>query len=1062
MKRLILLALSFALSLAAQSVTGTLVGTASDAGGVVPGAQVTITNQGTSVTWKVTTNQTGDYVAPNLPAGVYEVRAEHPGYRAVTIRDIKLALNGTVRNDIRFEPGEVKQTVEVTATAPVVQSETSSVANTIDTEALTSLPVNGRMIDTFILTTAGNTGDSASNPKIGGAAHWGATTFTVNGVTTNDLGNGGGSYSFATAMATQPSLDTIQEFKVESNAASAEFGGSVAVSILTKSGTNEFHGSLYAYNRNRQLAANQFFSNSAGKMKPPYNRNEFGVSAGGPVVKGHTFFFLSYDGLRLRNSNPGTFSVPINAIRQGDFSTYPAVKDPAAAGAPFSNNQVPASRIDPRAAKMISFIPAPNLPGKTYNYAETLANVIDTNRASARIDHNFNSMNMLSASLNWSKGDPYSVNQYSPMAYGNYSNAGFMTKSAALTYTRILSPSMTNELRGSYYAMESVRMGQNQDFNPASLFPDLFAPLPRGGLPTFNMTGFTKVGDSGGADPQPQITDQIGDTFSWVHGSHITKAGVDVAVSRVSTNPSVTAAVLGTFGFNGRYTGNAFGDVLLGFPYTATRATPTPANVIGQQRWGAYIQDDWKVSPRLTLNIGMRYELQTQMSERTDSWTNVDLATGQLVIASANGNYSPSANQTLLGIYPSVKSEDHGWGTDVTLPDHRDFAPRVGFAFRPFHDNKTVIRGGYGLFFYLIPIYQGIYQLGISNPPFRLVQAFTGGATAPTISLASPFSVTPVVSANPALYAVNRQIRNPYSQQWNLTVEHQLPGDFGVRVSYVGNKVTRSSFVNYNLNQPVTQRAGELQAMRPFQPWSDIYAMMQTGNAFTNQLQVEVTRRFSKGFFLDSSFTWNRSLDNVPVSGTPQNPYDASADRGNADGIRRLVSYTSVSYELPFGQGQRFNPGLPVVSTLASGWRVSSITQFRSGGPFTVGFSPALSGWYASRANVVSSNLYPASQTINNWFNASAFAIPGNYTFGNSARNMLFGPGQKIFDVSVAKSTAINDRIKTELRADFFNMPNTPSFANPASNITVPSTVGVITGTTVDARTIQIGMRVSF
>lgn len=1062
MKRLILLALATALSLAAQSVTGTLVGTASDATGLVPGAQITITNQDTGVAWKLTTNQAGDYQAPNLPAGTYQVQAEHAGYRAVTIRDIKLVLNGTVRNDIHFVPGEVKQTVEVTAAAPAVQTETSSVSNVIDTQALTSLPVNGRMIDTFILTTAGNTSDSASNPKIGGAAHWGATTFTVNGVTTNDLGNGGGSYSFATAMATQPSLDTIQEFKVESNSAKAEFGGSVAVSILTKGGTNEFHGTLYAFNRNRELAANQFFSNSAGKVKPPYNRNEFGVSTGGPIVKGHTFFFLSYDGLRLRNSNPGTFSVPIDAIRQGDFATYPTIKDPLAAGAPFANNVIPSSRIDSRAAKMIGFIPAANRPGKTYNYAETMANVIDTNRASARIDHNFNTMNMLSLALNYAKGDPYSVNQYSPMAYGNYSNAGFMTKSAAVTYTRVLNPAMTNELRASYYAMENIRMGQNQDFNPASLFPDLFTPLPRGGLPTFNITGFTKIGDTGGADPQPQITNQIGDTFSWVHGSHITKAGLDVAISRVSTNPSVTAASLGTFGFNGRYSGNAFSDTLLGFPYTATRATPTPPNVIGQQRYGAFIQDDWKVSPRLTLNIGLRYELQTQLSERSNSWTNVDLATGQLVIFSKNGSYPPTANQTLLGTYPSVKSEDHGWGTDLTLPDHRDFAPRAGFAFRPFNNNKTVIRGGYGIFFYLIPFYQGIYQLGISNPPFRLAQAFTGGATAPTISLASPFSVTPAVSANPALYAVNRQIRNPYSQQWNLTVEHQLPADIGLRLSYIGNKVTRSSFVSYNVNQPVTQRAGELQAMRPFQPWSDIYAMMQTGNALTNQFQAEITRRFSSGLYFDSSFTWNRSLDNVPVTGTPQNPYNASADRGNADGIRRFVSYTSLSYELPFGHGKRFDPAVPVVSTVVSGWRLSTITQFRSGSPFSVGFSPALSGWYASRADVVGSAFYPANQTINNWFNASAFAIPGNYTFGNSARNMLFGPGQKIFDVSVSKSTAIGERIKAELRADFFNLPNTPSFANPASNLTVPSTVGIITGTTVDARTVQLGMRVSF
>jgi hypothetical protein len=1061
MKRLLLALLCFAAALSAQSVTGTLVGTVSDATGVVPNVPIVITNQGTDAVWNTKSNERGDYSVPNLPAGTYRIRAEFAGYRSVLIENITLLINRTERHDIHLVPGEVKQAVEVTATAPVVQSETSSLSSVIDTHSLEALPTNGRTLDTFLLTTAGNAGDSASNPKIGGSQHWGGTVFTVNGVTFNDLGNGGGAYSYTTALATQPSLETIQEFKVESNSAKAEYGGSVAVSLLTKGGTNQFHGSLFEFNRNRELAANQFFSNSAGKAKPPYNRNEFGASLGGPIVRRHTFFFVSYEGLRLRNSNPGTFSVPINAIRQGDFTGYSAIKDPLA-GAAFANNQIPASRIDTRSAKILTFVPQPNLAGKTYNYAETMANRIGINRASARVDHTFNSTNMLSASLTYGKGDPYSVNQYSPMAYGNYSNAGFLTKSANLTYTRILSPTQTNELRASYFAMENIRIGQNTDFNPASLFPTLFTPLPMGGLPTFNITGFTKVGDYGGAKPNPQITNQFGDTFSWVHGSHVTKAGIDLALSRVSTNPSVTAAALGTFGFNTRYTANAFSDFLLGYPYTATRATATPANVIGQQRWGAFIQDDWQISPHFTLNVGLRYELQTQLSERSGSWTNFDMASGSLVVRTVNGNYPSTANQTMLGLYPVVKSENIGWGSDVILPDHKNFAPRIGFAFRPFRDDKTVIRGGYGIFYNLIPIYQGVYQLGISNSPFRLVQSFSGGATAPTISLSDPFSVSPTVSANPVLYAMPRQIRNPYSQQWNLTLERQLPGQVGMRLSYVGNKVNRGIFVNYNLNQPVTQRAGELQAMRPYQPWGDVYAMMLTGNAFTNQMQVEATRRFRSGLFFQSSFTWTRTLDNMGITGSPQNPYNASADRGNADGIRPLTFSTNAAYELPFGPGKYFNVSSPVLGKVVGGWRLAGVARFNSGSPFSITFSPALSGWYANRADVVSNNFYPANKSIAQWFNGSAFATPASYTFGNSSRNMLFGPSQKIIDLSLSKTTSVNDRISTEFRLDAFNLPNTPSFGNPASNLTVPSTVGVITSTTVDARTVQIGLKVRF
>jgi len=1062
MKRILLAVVLLSANIFAQSVTSTLVGTVRDTTGVIAGARVIITNQGTGAVWHSSANQAGDYTVTNLPAGTYSVRVEHPGYQSATVEGIRLMLNRTVRTDVNLVPGEVRQTIEVVASSPVVQSETSSLSTIVDSTALEQIPVNGRTLDTFILTVAGNAGDWSSNPKIGGAQHWGGSVFTVNGVTFNDLGNGGAAYSYTTALATQPSLETIQEFKVESNSAKAEYGGSVAVSILTKSGTNEFHGSLFAYNRNRELAANQFFSNAAGKLKPPYNRNEFGASLGGPVVKKSTFFFLSYEGLRLRNSNPGTFSVPIAAIRGGDFTGYPAIKDPLS-GTSFPNNQIPAARIDPRTTKVLSFVPLPNIPDKkTYNYAETMANKIGINRASARLDHWLNPTNSLSLVLTYSNGDPYAVNQYSPMAYGNYSNAGFQNKSALLTYTRILSPAMTNELRASYFAMTNVRMGQNTDFDPSTLFPTLFTPLPIGGLPTFNITGFTKVGDYGGAKPNPQITDQIGDTFSWVRGPHTIKAGADLALSRVSTNPSVTAAALGTFSISTRYTGNAISDFLLGYPISATRATATPPNVIGQQRYGLFLQDDWKASSRLTLNVGLRYELQTQMTERDGSWANVNFADGSLVVRTVGGSYPKTANQTMLSLYPYAKSESAGWGSDLLLPDHSNIAPRVGFAFRPFRDPRTVIRGGYGLFYNLIPIYQGIYQLGISNPPFRLAQAFTSGATAPTVTFANPFAVTPTVSANPVLYAVSRQIRNARSQQWNFTVERQLPAEIGLRLSYVGNKVIHVPYVNYNMNLPVTQKAGELQAMRPYQPWADIYAMVFTGSAFTNQMQMEATKRSSHGVFFQSSFTWTKSLDNVGITGSPQDPYNTALDRGNADGLRRFVFYTTAAYELPFGPGKHFPVSNRVLGKITGGWRVAGVTQLKSGSPFTVAFSPSLSGWYANRADVVSNNFYPAQQTIAQWFNPAAFASPAAYKFGNSARNLLRGPGQKVLDFSLAKDTRSTERLQPEFRADFFNLPNTPSFGNPGANVSVPSTMGVITTTTVDARTIQLGLKVRF
>lgn len=1066
MKRLVLalfLSLSFAY---AQSVTGTIVGTVRDATGIIGNARISVTNQDTGIVTRSSTNQTGDYSVPNLPAGMYRVQAEYDGYQKAQVNDVRLLLNQTVRTDIELRPGDTQQMINVTADAPVVQSETSSVASVIDTQAISSLPVNGRTLDTFILTAAGNTGDSASNPRIGGSQYWGGTNFTVDGVSANDLGNGGGAYSMRTSLATQPSLETISEFKVESNAAKAEYSGSVAVSIITKSGTNEFHGSLFEYNRNAKLAANQFFSNSGGRPKAPYNRNEFGVAGGGPVIRNKTFFYGSYEGSRIRQATTGTFNLPTAAQRTGNFTGFAAVKDPTT-GLAFPNNIIPTSRIDSRAAALLGYVPGTNRAGTQatgigQNYVENVPNRMDVNRYSARVDHHFNDANILTASLNYSKGDPYFVSQNSPSAYGNYADAGYLTKSAGLTYTRVLSASMTNELRASYYALTSTRLGQNTDFNPATLFPGLFTPLPMGGLPTMQVTGYTNIGDLGGSDPNPQITKQIGDTLSWIRGAHTIKAGVDVSISTVSTNPSARASQLGTFRFNGRYTGNAFSDFLLGVPYSVTRAAPSAANVISQNRYGFFLQDDWKVSSRLTLNYGMRYELQTNPDERAGSWSNFDYASRRLVVRSVDGQLPSATRNEILSQYPYVKSEDLGWGSDLLLPDHKNFAPRIGLAYRPFANNKTVIRSGYGIFYNMIPVYQGIYQLGTSNPPFTLAQAYAGGVSKPTITLADPFSVSPAVTANPVIYAVNRQIRNPYSQQWNLTIEQELPWQIGMRTSYIGNRGSRVLFVNYDMNQPVTQQSGNIQTLRPYQPYANIYAMMPTGNATTHQLQVEGTRRLKNGIFFQTSLSWTKSLSEVGTTGTPQNPYDASADRGYADGVRPVVFYLTGSYDLPFGKGQRFSSGSTVLNKMMEGWRISPILQLKSGSPFSVTFTPTLSGWYATRANVANSNVYPSNKTIDQWFNPAAFSVPDAFTFGNSARNLLFGPGVTSLDLSIAKTTSIREKMNLQFRGDFFNLPNTPSFGNPATDITIPSTVGRITSTTVDARTIQFGLKLLF
>ena len=1058
----------------AQSVTGSLVGTVTDPSGrLVPNATVSVTNVATNATFKTVSNRDGDYRVTNLPAGMYRIHVALTNFRSVDIEHASLLLNQTLRNDVQLSPGEVQQSVEITAEAPVISTDTSSVASVIDSHSLVSLPTNGRTLDVFVLTAPGNTGeDSGSNPKIAGSEHWGGTSFTVDGVGYNDLGNGGGAYSYQTSLTTQPSLDTIQEVKVESNNASAEYSASVAISMVTKGGTNRFHGTAFGFNRNTLFAANDYFANLNNIPRKPLNRTEFGATIGGPIIKDHTFFFFSIEQWIQRSSNTGTFSVPTAAQRAGCFTS--AIHDPNNGGALYPYNtascpngyQIPSTEFDPRFQTVLSFVPLPTKAGNTSNLVQSLPNRVNIRRYDFRLDQHLNDSNSLSLIGNYSQGaNPYSVNLYSPVEYNNYSNAGYTTQSLALTYTHIFTPAMTNELRLSYFDHASVRQGENLDFDPSSLITGLF-PHAVGGLPTWSISGLTSIADRGGSSPNPEVTEAIGDTYSWVRGRHEFKAGADTTYNRVMTNPSVNASTLGFFYFGAyRYTNVALANAIIGDPNDAVRSQSTPPDDIGLNRYGFYAEDTWHIAHSLTLNLGLRYELQTEPTEKYGTWANFDFSKGLNTVRTVGGQLPITTNQLLLSEYPYQTSENAGWGSDVLLSDRKNFAPRLGFAWRPFADENTVLRGGFGIFYNMPSIYQGIYQLGISNPPFRLTQEFDSAPTSPTVTTANPFAVSVNVPANPQLYAVDRHLRNTYAQEWNLTAEQRLPGEVGFRISYLGNKVVHAPYVNYNMNLPAVMQNVALQPLRPYQPYGDILAMRFIGSSFTNQMQVELTKRYRNSLYFSTNLNWTRGLDDVPESGSPQNPYRPGDDKGNADGVRELTYYFTGGYDLPFGKGQRFLNKGGVVSAIAGGWSLGAIAQVLSGAPFTVTYPNPGTGWYATRANEVAGvNPYAANKSRTGWLNPAAFTAPTVNTFGNERRNSLFGPHQRGVDMDLSKTTNIVDNVRLELRLDAFNLTNTANLTNPAADVTVPSTFGVITATNVaiPARTLQVGAKVIF
>ena len=1061
----------------AQTVTSTLVGTVRDASGAaVPNASIQVVNEGTNFTFKTVTATSGDYTAPALPVGKYTVKVDANGFRSNAVTGLVLLPNRTSRQDFTIEVGQVQQTIEVAATAPVVNSENATIGNVMQSDQITSLPLNGRMLDRLIRISAGVTTDSASNPRVAGSAYWGGIQFNVDGAAFNDPGNGGGAYSYRHGMATLPSVDAVSEFKIDSNNQKAEYDGAASVTIVTKSGTNQLHGSLFAFNRNKAYAARNFFS----PVNPPFNRNEFGFTAGGPIIKDRTFIFGGYEGLRERAPRTNTLSVATAAMRAGDFSGLPAIMDPLS-GLPFANNQVPTTRIDPRAKTLIDHVALPNQggtgpAGTINNLTVNIPNNSDINRYFVRVDHRLSSEDLLWGDFNSSKSGPYTVAQAYPPGYGSWSNGGFDTKVWNLTWTRNFSPTVLNEARFGYLYHGSTRQGMNLDFDPRSIFPDLYGPLPLGGLPNVNINSHVSIGDYGGSAPGKQFTRQIVDNLTIVHGKHTWKTGFDLANYRVSSPPGAFGmltnvaqnAGFGRFDFNGRYTNNnpnaaaqpahAFADFLLGYPNFTYRSTPSAVNLFYMTRYAAFVQDDWQISPRFTLNFGLRYTMQTTWKERDRAQANFDFSNGQLVIP--RSDLPPQGQPRLFSSYPIVADPNY----NILQADKNNFAPRLGFAFRPFSNNKTVIRGGAGFYYNMLPVYIGFRQMGFSNPPFLLSETFEAApGSTPSLTLEHPFPGAGAISPNPGITVVQTNIQNSLSQQWNLTLERELVSNLGLRISYVGNKTNHLPYYNDNINVPEQQAAGSIQPRRPYQPWAEILYLNGAGDSTIHQLQIEAVKRFSYGLNFQIEYSWNRSLDNVPIVGGPVNPYNAAADRGNSDQVRRHIFTAAYSYELPFGPGKPLLGSVGAIpGKIIGGWSVAGITYLRTGQPFSVTFNATQPGWFSSRADVSSVGALPRGErSISKWFDASGYSVPAPFTYGDSARNLLFGPGDIVFDVSFLKTTSIKERVRTEFRAEFFNFPNHANFGNPGANISVPGSLGRITSAG-DPRQIQFGLKLLF
>ncbi len=1034
----------------AQETRGSILGRVVDSSGaIVPAASVLLVNEATGVSSDLRVTGTGEYTFINLDPGQYGVTASAAGFRKTVVRNITVYVAQKVRVDVVLEVGEVSTTVDVQATAPVVQSEQASVGSVVDSKQMSAMPLNGRTSLFGLMALAPGFTRASVNPLTAGGTWAGSVNMTIDGASNTDVGG-------ARLLPIAPSLESLSEFSVVSNGTSAEYGrGGAQVIVATKSGSNAVHGSLFAFNRNRATAAKNFFA--TGLPKPTFNRNEYGGSIGGPIINNKLFYFGTYEGLQQRNTGTSFVAMPTVALKNGNFTGLPAVRDPYASGAPFAGNQIPAQRFSPVSVELLKYATDPNMPGTGAagvgnNFVVNIPTKEFNDRYTARVDYELSPKDRISGRYFQVDNGPYVAAGGGTDRFGNWGGNGTATKNVIGSYSRIVTSSLIAETRFAYQGGNLFRTPQNGDLDPSKLIPGLTPPLPGlGGLPTVVIVGFRGFDDRPGSGDSSDRYEFF-QNATWIKSSHTVKAGFEWQ-STAANNWQNVAPFRGSFRFDGRYAGHPFADFLLGTSSQTGRANKNAELEMVNNRWSAFLQDDWKATRNLTVNIGVRYDFYGLFSNAGGDMSSFDPDLKKVVFISG------TPDPRLVATLPTVNGKDIGitpsnWYNN----DRNNFAPRLGLAYRPFNTNRLVIRAAYGIYFNDVG---GYTFLGMpSNPPFIVSETFDANpGSVPQLTFANPFPGNGVIPVGPRVAAWARDRVAPYQQQWNFTLESEVMKNTGVRLSYIGNLGLHLDRV-MPLNNPL-EGPGNVQLRRPIQPFGPINYQETGRNSILHAFQAGVIRRYSNGMSFQMEYQFNRALGENTFASQPMDFRNSRLDRGNLDYVRRHVMTANYVYDLPFGKGQSlFNNASGVANVLISGWQFSGILGIATGEPYSVTFTSTTVGWTSSRANIVG-DPNVAEPTISRWFNPAAFSLPATFNFGNSARNLLFGPGYFTWDAGLFKNTALTERISLEFRAESFNLPNHPTFGLPASNISVPATIGTINSAG-DARTFQFGLRLRF
>jgi hypothetical protein len=1027
----------------AQTNTGEIEGTVHDAlGGAVPGATVDITQAGTGLTRERTSDAAGRFLFSELPVGEYLLTVELSGFTKVTESGIRLNVGQRLTLPIVLEVGGLTDAITVSAVAGLLNTANAERGDVIDNRQVVELPLNGRqflqlaqLTDGIAIPPGGTRGaalgQTGSLPAVYGQRS-GHNIYLLDGVkVTDELFNN---------LVVSPSIDAIQEFKIQKTMYPAEFGGkaSALINVVTKSGSNAFHASGLEFFRSGTFDARNYFDDPAAPV-PPLTQHQFGANLGGPMVLNRSFFFLSYEGQRIDRSLTQTFSVPTSALRAGDFSGQAALCDPltrtAAGCTAFAGNRIPAQRLDPVAVALLAHVPGPTSGGLVQNLLAIGNEINPMDQLTVRIDQRIADDDTLFGrftTFRISDQQPFGTSALNETLVPGFGRTvSTRSQNLALGYTHAFTLHVLNEARFGYLNVGGGQVSPNEGGNVAALsgLQGVTTDPRDQGYPQVSFAGqFSTIGDPTSFISREDRSYEVYDNVLVDRGNHRFKFGG--YLFRLEFNPVNPNAARGAFTYNGQWTGNPLADFLLGYPSSAQVGIGR-ADEHGRSTWfHTYVQDDWKARSNLTINYGLRYEINGQMNDVDNRLSAIDLTVpgGRFVIASDNaGNISPAATPLLSQIpIPYVTSSAAGWTGGLLRPSYRRFAPRLGLVWSVGDEGKTVVNAGFGVF--LNQWAYSVQQALASTLPFFFAKTVNAAADA----LQPAFTTENMLLANAngtvGGSTMNHDFQTEYAKNWSLSLQRQLTPTTMVEASVVRSAIVGADSSTV-LNVP-TPGPGAIGPRRPVPQLANITAIRWDGYSMFNAFTLRAEQRLSRGLAFSANYTLSKAVDDASDPGAtvseanlPQDVRNMAAERALSSFDHRHRFVGNATWALP-----------PLGGAIGSNWRLSAIVTLQSGAPFTVNLGTDranIGSGPAQRPDVTGDPNAGGGGTAAQWFNTGAFSLPAAFTFGDSGRNAVLGPGYADVDASVQKDIALAGGTRLELRWEMFNLFNSVNFDVP-------------------------------